>query len=196
MTWSGIAHPIIPSSIIIIIIIIICIGIIALLAHARSYQLWPWPCRSHLAYRTHAQNINVLIRGLHNPHMEAGTLFRFPCGEQKIRTQPKSAVDKYHYGLLQNCPNPFKYHQSTWAWGGGIWHLNHIEVISEVHVVWPRPFNCLGLRGVAARVGSVHLIFSMDPKPNRKGGARPCPKQHHPLPQGPPFSIKCLIKPS
>ena len=63
----------------------------------------------------------------------------------------------------------------------GIWYLNHIKVISEVHVVWPRPFNCPGLRGVAARAGSVHLISSMDRKPNRKGGARPRPKQHHPV---------------
>ena len=50
-----------------------------------------------------------------------------------------------------------------------------------------------GLRGVAARAGSVHLISSMDWKPNRKGGARPRPKQHHPVPQGPPFSIKCRL---
>ena len=42
---------------------------------------------------------------------------------------------------------------------------------------------------MAARAGSVHLISSMD----RKGGARPRPKQPHPLPQGPPFSIKCLL---
>ena len=58
-----------------------------------------------------------------------------------------------------------------------IWHLNHIKVTSEVHVVWPRPFNCPCLRGVAARDGSVHLMFSMDRKPSRKGGARralPC----------------------
>ena len=70
-------------------------------------------------------------------------------------------------------------------------NLNHIEVISEVHVVWPCPFNCLCLRGVAARAGSVHLMFSMDWKPSWKGGARPRPKQYHHVPQGPPFSIKC-----
>ena len=29
----------------------------------------------------------------------------------------------------------------------------------------------------------------MDRKPSRKGGTRPCPKQRHPVPQGPPF--KC-----
>ena len=46
---------------------------------------------------------------------------------------------------------------------------------------------------MAARAGSVHLISSMDRKPSRKGGARPRPKQHHPVPQGPPFSIKCRL---
>ena len=51
------------------------------------------------------------------------------------------------------------------------------------------PFNCPGLRDVAARTESVHLISSMD----RKGGARTRPKQHHPVPQGPPFSIKCRL---
>ena len=30
-------------------------------------------------------------------------------------------------------------------------------------------------------------------KPNWKGGAKPCPKQHHPVLQGPPFSIKCWL---
>ena len=33
----------------------------------------------------------------------------------------------------------------------------------------------------------------MDRKPSRKGGARPRPKQHHPPPQGLPFSIKCRL---
>jgi hypothetical protein len=33
-------------------------------------------------------------------------------------------------------------------------------------------------------------MFSMDRKLGRKGGARPHPKQHHPVPQGPPFSNK------
>ena len=47
--------------------------------------------------------------------------------------------------------------------------------------------------GVAARAGGVHLISSMDRKPSRKGGARPRPKQPHPVPQGPPFSIKCRL---
>ena len=46
---------------------------------------------------------------------------------------------------------------------------------------------------MAARAGSVHLISSMDRKPSRKGGASPRPKQPHPVPQGPPFSIKCLL---
>ena len=46
---------------------------------------------------------------------------------------------------------------------------------------------------MAARAGSVHLISSMDRKPSRKRGARPRPKQHHTVPQGPPFSIKCLL---
>ena len=39
---------------------------------------------------------------------------------------------------------------------------------------------------MAARAGNVHSMFSMDWKPNRKGGARPRPKY---VPQGPPFSI-------
>ena len=46
---------------------------------------------------------------------------------------------------------------------------------------------------MAARAGSVHLISSMDRKPSWKGGARPRPKQHHPVPQGQPFSIKCRL---
>ena len=46
---------------------------------------------------------------------------------------------------------------------------------------------------MAARAGSVHLISSMDRKPSRKGGARPRPKQHHPAPQKPSFSIKCRL---
>ena len=46
---------------------------------------------------------------------------------------------------------------------------------------------------MAARAGSVHLISSMDRKPSRKGGARPRPKHHHPVPQGPPFSMKCRL---
>ena len=40
-------------------------------------------------------------------------------------------------------------------------------------------------RGVAANASSVHLIPSKD----RKLGAR----QHHPVPQGPPFSINCRL---
>ena len=32
-------------------------------------------------------------------------------------------------------------------------------------------------------------MFSMGRKLGRKGGARPHPHQHHPVPQGPPFSI-------
>ena len=43
---------------------------------------------------------------------------------------------------------------------------------------------------MAARDRSVHLILSsMD----QKGGARPRPKQHHPVPQGSSLSIKCLL---
>ena len=53
--------------------------------------------------------------------------------------------------------------------------------------------DCPDLRGVAARARSIRLISSMDRKPSRKGGARPRPKQHHPVPQGPPFSIKCRL---
>ena len=33
-------------------------------------------------------------------------------------------------------------------------------------------------------------MISMDRKLGRKGGARPHPKPHHPVPQGPPFSNK------
>ena len=72
-------------------------------------------------------------------------------------------------------------------------HLYHIKVISEVHVVWPRPFNWLSFRGVAARAGSVHLMLSMDRKPSQKGGSRLRPQQHHPAPQGLPFTIKCSL---
>ena len=74
-----------------------------------------------------------------------------------------------------------------------IGHLNHIKDISEVQDVWPRPFNCLCHRGVAAKAGSVHLMFLMDRKLDQKGGARPYPHQHHPMLQGPPFSIKCTL---
>ena len=65
--------------------------------------------------------------------------------------------------------------------------------LSEVHVVLPHPLNYPCLRGVAAKAGSVHLMFSMIWKPSRKEGARPRPKQHHTVPQGPPFSIKRLL---
>jgi hypothetical protein len=40
-------------------------------------------------------------------------------------------------------------------------------------------------RGVAALAGIVHLMIS---NLGQKGGAWPHPKQHHPVPQGPPFS--------
>ena len=42
----------------------------------------------------------------------------------------------------------------------------------------PINFNYLCHWGVAAKAGSVHLIFSMD----RKGGAWPLPQQHYPVP--------------
>ena len=44
--------------------------------------------------------------------------------------------------------------------------------------------------GVATRAGSVYLISSMDRKPSRKGRARPCPKQHHPVP---PFILNQVL---
>ena len=44
--------------------------------------------------------------------------------------------------------------------------------------------------GVAARVRSVHYIYSMDQKLGWKGGARTHPQQHHPVTQGGPFSKK------
>ena len=46
---------------------------------------------------------------------------------------------------------------------------------------------------MAAKAGCVHLIFSKDRKLGRKGGARPHSQQHHPVPQGPPFSIRCWL---
>ena len=42
---------------------------------------------------------------------------------------------------------------------------------------------------VAAIAGSVHLMFSMDQKLDRKGGNSPHPHQYHPMPQGPPFTL-------
>jgi hypothetical protein len=58
-----------------------------------------------------------------------------------------------------------------------IWHPNHIKEISGACCM-TTPFYVTG----------VWLLkcFSTD----RKGGARPHPKQHHPVPQGPPFSNK------
>ena len=44
---------------------------------------------------------------------------------------------------------------------------------------------------MAARAGCVHLMFSMDRKLDRKGGAREYPYQHQPVPQGPPFPTNC-----
>ena len=44
---------------------------------------------------------------------------------------------------------------------------------------------------MAAKAGSVHLILSKDQKLGWKGGTIPHPQQHHPVPQGPTFSIKC-----
>ena len=46
-------------------------------------------------------------------------------------------------------------------------------------------------RGVAAIAKSAYLIFSKDWKLDRKGGATPHPQQDHPVPQGPPSSIRC-----
>ena len=46
---------------------------------------------------------------------------------------------------------------------------------------------------MAAKARCVHLIFSKDQKLGRKGGARPHLQQHHPVPQGPPFSIRCWL---
>ena len=46
---------------------------------------------------------------------------------------------------------------------------------------------------MAAKARCVHLISSKDQKLGRKGGARPHSQQHHPVPQGPPFSIRCWL---
>ena len=62
--------------------------------------------------------------------------------------------------------------------------------IHEVKDNQPLSFNHVRCRGVAARAGSVHLIYSMDRKLGRKGGARTHPQQHHPVPQGGLFSKK------
>jgi hypothetical protein len=59
--------------------------------------------------------------------------------------------------------------------------------IRWVYVEWPCPFNCIYHRGVAAIAGSVHLMIS---RLGREGEAWPHPKQHHPVPQGPPLSNK------
>ena len=59
--------------------------------------------------------------------------------------------------------------------------VNHMKDIHEVKD--NQPLNHVRCRGVA---GSVHLTYSMD----RKGGTRPHPQQHHPVPHGGPFSKK------
>ena len=59
--------------------------------------------------------------------------------------------------------------------------------IHEVKDNQPLSFNHVRCRGVAARAGSVHLIYR---KLGRKGGARTRPQHHHPVPQGGPFSKK------
>ena len=59
---------------------------------------------------------------------------------------------------------------------------NRTPILAKMHCTHPRLNQCHNirpLRGVAARAGNVHLIFSIDWKPSRKGGARPCPKRHH-----------------
>ena len=62
-----------------------------------------------------------------------------------------------------------------------IHEVNDNQLLSLSHV------RC---RGVAARAGSVHLIYSVDQKLGQKGRARTRPQQHHPVPQGGPFSKK------
>ena len=62
--------------------------------------------------------------------------------------------------------------------------------IHEVKDNQPLSFNHVHCRGVAARAGSVHLIYSIDRKLGQKGGDRTHPQQHHPVPQGGPFSKK------
>jgi hypothetical protein len=74
-----------------------------------------------------------------------------------------------------------RYHSIMGAWGAG-YDTQTASDIRWVYVVWPRPFNC---RDVAAIAGRVHLMIS---DLGRKGGAWPHTKQHHPVPQGPPFS--------
>ena len=73
--------------------------------------------------------------------------------------------------------------------GGGaqmtLW--NHMKDIHEVKDTQPLSFNHVHCRGVAARTGSVHLIYSMDRK---LGVARTHPQQHHHVSQEGPFSKK------
>jgi hypothetical protein len=70
------------------------------------------------------------------------------------------------------------------AWGAG-YDTQTSSDIRWVYVVCPRPFHCICHRGVATIAGSVHLKIS---NLGRKGEAWPHPKQHYPVPQGPPFS--------
>ena len=67
---------------------------------------------------------------------------------------------------------------------------DHMKDIHEVKDNQPLTFSHVRCRGVAARAGSVHLIYSMDRKLGSKGGARIHRQQHHPVPQGGPFSNK------
>ena len=60
--------------------------------------------------------------------------------------------------------------------------------IHEVKDTQPLSFNHFHCRGEAARARSVHLIYLMDQKLGREGGARTQPQQYHPVPQGRPFS--------
>ena len=91
------------------------------------------------------------------------------------------------------------YHQWNWSWllqeliakvqhqrdGWSTNDLgNHMKDIHEVKDNQPLSFNHVRCRGVAARAGSVHL---MDRKLCR---VRTRPHQHHPVPQGGPFSRK------
>ena len=60
---------------------------------------------------------------------------------------------------------------------------------SEVQAFQPHPFNHFSHWDVATIARNAHLMCSMDQKLDRKGGARPHPHQHHPVPLRPPFSI-------
>ena len=85
-------------------------------------------------------------------------------------------------GMIDVCTSFIKM-QDGWRSTNDL--VKNMKDIHEVKVTQSLSFNRIHCRGVAARAGSVHLIYSMDQK---LGGARTHPQQHHPVPQGCPFS--------